>query len=483
VVQARQRVISPFDLTRGIVFLLIAACGQAASRSDAGGETCEPGAADCAAAPIPSGEASPDVTAADSAPVPSGSSAVENPPLSAQPELEPRCFSYGSIDDQAALDALEGCDVIEADLSIAFPTADLRPLHALRRVGGNLLLTGRPASGGEPGMESLEGLEQLEEVGGTLMLETLAAPTLAPLANLRRVGRVVDAGFIQGELYVRNMPNLRNLEGLQNLEFERTVLGVGGNVNLESLEPLVFPRDMGPGRLLVQQNPKLSNLGDFGSVESLEYLELQGTALTNLDALSSLRRVLVLQVWSNPELIDASGLARLESTHLFTFGETARVETLPDFEQMVGAGLVSISSNAALVELPAFPRLGQLAGDWSGQLIVEDNPSLVELGGFQVLESADAVSIRRNASLTRVDLPALRDVRQGLVITSNPALDAASLSPLATVTTPFAKIAGNGPDAELLDPCPWPTDGECDTAPASGLCAAGTDAEDCSLLP
>lgn len=394
-------------------------------------------------------------------------------PLPGERECDARVPLY----NQASLDALEGCSVIVGNLSVAFAEADLRPLHALTRVTGTLLLTAPGESGQGIGIDSLEGLEQLESVH-QLFIDGVSAPTLGPLRGLRTVGRVVEQGYVEGELILSRMVNLRNLDGLQNLALDRVVLDLSDNANLETLQPLVFPPAM-LGRLLVRSNPKLASLGDFGGVESLEYLHVQGSALTDLDDLVSLRRALVLQVNDNPLLRDAQGLASVQWTHFFLFAQHPEVTVLPDFGGMVQAGFVSISQNAQLRALPSFPLLTQLSGDWSGELILEDNPSLEEIDGFAALESADVIRVQRNESLTRMDLPSLQAVHRRLVVTANPALQAGSLASLAAVAVPDAKVAGNEPDAPLLNPCPWVADEACDAAPTSTLCAAGTDEQDC----
>jgi hypothetical protein len=462
-----------------IAFFLSAGCGLAASgRADADGSerpgaagagSCEPGEADCSpSSDNPSPPGSP-ASAGEPAFQPGGGGPEQAPPLPAEPERLARCGSR-RIANQTTLDTLEGCAIVES-LGIEFAAADLRPLHALQRVEGDLFLDGQPGNEGEIGIRSLEGLEQLEEVGGTIQLGSLAAPTLAPLRSLRRVGGIS----------LRRLSNLRNLDGLENLLMYGVNFEVSENDTLTTLQPLVVPRDMGRGLLHIRGNDALSDLGALGSLESLDTLIVNGTALTNLDALSSLRRASSVQISSNPTLVDARGLDGVESAQTLYFTDNPEIEALPAFGQLGQAGFVVITGNAKLSAFPAFPQLEQLASEWSGRLVVEDNPSLAELRGLEALESADSVSIRRNASLARIELPALSDVRQSLVVTSNPALDAASLAALTALATPFAKIAGNAPDATLLDPCPWPVDGECDAAPAGTLCAAETDELDCSI--
>jgi hypothetical protein len=86
------------------------------------------------------------------------------------------------VNDQAQLDALDGCETIAGDLYVQplfYP--DLRPLHALREVTGKLGLTQAPPADGEGQSSAESNLVQSIVEGGWL-------PTLAGLEKLERAG-------------------------------------------------------------------------------------------------------------------------------------------------------------------------------------------------------------------------------------------------------------------------------------------------------
>lgn len=78
--------------------------------------------------------------------------------------------------------------VILGDLVVSLMSADLKPLHALKRITGSMRLSSPQP---EPASYTLERLEQLESIGGRATLERLALPSLAPLRNLAQRERAV----------------------------------------------------------------------------------------------------------------------------------------------------------------------------------------------------------------------------------------------------------------------------------------------------
>ena len=124
-----------------------------------------------------------------------------------------------------------------------------------------------------------------------------------------------------------------------------------------------------------------------------------------------------------------------------------------------------------------------LAVNVTGVFTVEDNASLTDIAGLDQLQRIDSVSIRRNPSLERIALPALGNVLGDLVVASNPTLDVSSIANLAGVVSQRTKLALNGPNSALEDPCPWANDGQCDAGDSEPLCAPSTDGVDCEPFP
>ncbi|HEU4578489.1 MAG TPA: hypothetical protein VFS67_09555 [Polyangiaceae bacterium] len=372
----------------------------------------------------------------------------------------PRHCAAATITTQSALNELDGCDTIDGDLSIRLRDADLLPLHALRRVEGDLKVLSPDLT---TTVDSLAGLEQLEYIGGAAWFERLGITTLAPLSRLRHAR----------ELHLNRLPNLVQLEGLSQLELQGGVFELSEVPVLQSLAPLVFPAHLQD--LLVSEAPSLSDPGDVSRLESVVHLQLMGTALTTLQGLENLREVAEsVELARNPLLEDVSALAQLRSSPFFTFNDNPRLRELPVFSALEKAYWISIERNAALESAGSYPKLTVVS-----DLRVRDNPALGSLVGFNNLQLSYLIRIQSNASLGHIEFPQLTEVGSSLVVTSNPVLDANTASQFATVHTPLLKITGNQSPPLLLDPCPWTNDSICDEAPQDMLCAPGTDTADC----
>jgi hypothetical protein len=388
-------------------------------------------------------------------------------PAQPPPPSAPRECGRRGVSTQADIDALEGCEVLLGDLVVWQPNADLRPLHALTRITGGVSL-GSPED--ERPLFTLEGLEQLESVGGSAMIDGLSITSLAPLRSLRTVTA----------LYLTRLPNLIDLQGLDRLELDDILLEVNDAPRLQSLRPLVFPARMSQ-RLLLRRVPSLSDLGDISRLESIVDLDLNQTALTHLDELASLRSALILQVVNNPLLQDVSALSGLVSTEFFTFYGNPQLLQLPAFPALSGVGTLTIEDNERLESIGSYPLLTWMGGGWSGELKVRNNASLQQVDGLAGLEQTDRVLIQANAKLRSITLPGLRRVTQSLVVTSNPELDPSAVTALAAVQATVAKLVGNDDEPTLRDPCPWLEDNICDAPPHDTLCAEGSDAVDCPI--
>lgn len=341
------------------------------------------------------------------------------------------------ITDQATLDQLEGCEEIDGDISLAFE-ADLRPLHALRRLHGGLWIGGA----GSPGHSPLEGLENLEVVQRDLMI---GGPSLTSLASLRSLRSVGDGGPGAAGTYGLTISGsaLRDLTGLEGL----AVLGylsISQASELVSLEGLQLPRQM--SNVWLNDLPQLRSTGALSSVSEFERLYVSNTGLSRLD-LSAAQRIGLLSLTENPALADvtvpASEMQRLE------IRSNPVLRSVAGVEQLASADTMNISEN---------PALGAL--------------------GFAGLQSVRLFEVLRNPALQALEAPLLREQVAKLVVVSNTSLPPESLTPMAGHAK-RAKLAGNQGESVGLDPCPFVGDGYCDEPPTDGLCAPDTDRLDC----
>jgi len=171
------------------------------------------------------------------------------------PDLGQDAIVCGEPGDRAGTDesvaALGGCQIYRGDaISLSSAVTDLSPLASLRVIEGSL-----ESPGFNHDLESLEGLGQLQSAGAFTFSRD----------GLRSMSGVPHLREVKGYFKLLNLPNLTDLDGLENLQFT--------------------------GRLDLMLNP----------------------VLIDIDGLSSLRRVDGdLYIDGNPELTGIDGLMALE---------------------------------------------------------------------------------------------------------------------------------------------------------------------------
>jgi hypothetical protein len=410
-----------------------------------------------------------------------------------------RCLDTTIVEDnvrvttQEELAALEGCEEIRGDLNIQmFADADLAPLHALRVVEATLtigsstqdLLSSEQYSDQDllqqiedreaplrgQWLASLAGLESLELIGSLHVFHT-AITDLLPLARVRRIGGGVSAMTVwsapPGDVYLYGNPRLEDLNGLDGASGVQQ-LQLVANASLQSLdgfapEPVFQILNVGDCLALV-------NIDALANVTGIQMLNLDGTGLVDLDALSTLQDASdSLFVQNNPALVDASGLGNLVQSQSVLFSNNAALKVLPVFSNLsfipdiltirdnpeleelnldfafalpmsldvggelysLGTDLINIGSNAKLRRVTFAPVSSEVVGLHAAQVVrLEQNPSLAQLD-FGGLQRADLLYIAQNTALTEVILGDLATVDK-LVVTNNPSLDASVFDPVRT---------------------------------------------------
>ncbi len=371
-----------------------------------------------------------------------------------------------AVTRQNHVDEFEGCERIDADFTIfPFDGADLRPLRALREVRGRLTI-GDGYTGYPHGFPSLEGLEGLRRVRG-LTLSGIQARDLAVFRNLQRVDDPErNPNFSGYSLEIFEAENLVDLKGLENVRGIYS-LRVAGSPVFRSLQGArLTPHPNGFGGAVIVNSP-VEDFADVSSQTHLDFLWLSETPLQSLEPFQSLRSVGRLVIDRNPELVNATTLARLESLQRLELTANPKLTTLPDLPLVHSPLAVSVRANAVLTHPPGFPRVTALP-----TLVVVDNPALERLDSFPALVQLGNGRISRNGRLMGFNLGSLVDVTGTLHVSDNPELDASSL---AVVQGRIKRSGNRDPVPTLLSPCPWTDDDECDEPPWSEYCAPGTD--------
>jgi hypothetical protein len=368
------------------------------------------------------------------------------------------------IDNQAQLDALEGCEVIEGHLTIGgFHDADLRPLHALTTVRGSILIDMAVAPEAPnvetPMLDSLEGLESLQSAA-SLDLRGLLADNVDALSNL--------AMLTTGRLWILASPNLRALDGLANLRAVTDL--VLACPALEDIAPLQLADAMTGLNIYAARFSRLSPLGV--GIVSGGPLEISNTELRNLDAFAGLVYAPGnIRIGDNPLLENIDGLKDLQFAGPLSISHNPSLAHLPPFSTLKTLSALEVSDNDSLVEIPAFSFSGAGAGGqdplsllsrssalavitdnaalssitlpemWLGgsALIIDNNPALEQVNLTQQL-SYDYLSITGNPALASVDIGVLGTVDL-LEVLDNPELDTSVFGSVQTFET---RMSSNG---------------------------------------
>jgi hypothetical protein len=394
--------------------------------------------------------------------------------LSQDVEYGSRCsespFIEGDVrvKSQEELEALLGCEEIHGNLTIdIFEGTDLAPLGDLRAVDGNAFFGGFPdfpndltdealqawqieydrvvAIAEADWLESLAGVESLERVGG-LTLNRVSAPNLGAFESLRLVSGGVTPGMA-GYVAIAGAPNLVDLSGLENVRGFRT-LEISNNPALESLDGLSVPSSLDD--LTLQENPALTNIDALSPLENILFdLFFVGIGVTNLDALANLRQASMgLALFSNPELVQVDALQGLESTEFLVFDGNAKLERLPEFENLYSLDGFKAMRNPSLQAISlSFPNLtainiidGTDVSLAASVIEIGENAQLGSLAFEAGFRAAEVLSIYRNDALTRIDLGSLERLDR-LAIYGNTALTQVALGSLQTVDS--LSVIGN----------------------------------------
>jgi hypothetical protein len=211
----------------------------------------------------------------------------------------------------------------------------------------------------------------------------------------------------------------------------------------------------------------LTDIDALAAVKNIDFVNLDGTGLIDLDAFSTLESAdSSLFVLNNAALVDATGVGNIQSSQSILFDSNAVLRTLPAFSSVnLLPDLVTITGNPELEELSLDFAFATSQGFEVGEEYVPLSMDLIRIGNNAKLRSialatnfaevfglhaAQIVALENNASLTQVDFGGLQraDV---LSIDQNPALAEVVLGDLDTVDS--LRVTGNAAlDATVFAP-------------------------------
>jgi hypothetical protein len=333
-----------------------------------------------------------------------------------------RCGPSGIVPEavvvktQADLDALAGCESIAGDLKLqVFRGIDLSPLGSLRSVAGVLDIQ----DAGAGWLESLHGLEALEQVGGLNIWNT-KVQSLEPLSHLQKLDYSPLSGP-PGVLSLHGNDNLKDLHGLERAQGLSSI-DIASSAALESLSGLIVPESL--ASVIISNTPALTNIDALAPLSS-PYggvtLALSGTGLRDLSALSSVQGAGDVSISDNPQLTDATALSSLIQVRSFHFSRNA-LTALPSFAKL--------NSSVLYFEALDEPELSKLTLDVPNGLD-QATPSILDESGFLFgLRPGSTIEIARCGKLQTLDIPSGSSSAYILAIHDDPNLTNITLASL-----------------------------------------------------
>ncbi len=308
--------------------------------------------------------------------------------------------SQGKIDNFIIL--YPNCSVIEGYLIIDESTdgdiTNLKGLKNIQYIGKGLRIENNSS------LKSLAGLEALDSVGrGIAIINNNALETLDGLSGVKKINSTVEInentkltsinGFgdasltsIGGFLSLSSNPSLTSLSGLESIKTIKTSLYICNMNNLTNLKGLDNVTSIG-SCLIIQTNTKLQNFTGLNKLDTIGgYVEISmNSALTNFSGLNSLTSTgSYFKVYGNDLLLNLSGLSSLKIIGKISYD--LRNALMVDY-------------NPSLVDLSGLEALNQI----NGFLYISDNLSLINLSGLQNLTAlTGCVYIVRNDKLNDI---------------------------------------------------------------------------------
>jgi hypothetical protein len=178
-------------------------------------------------------------------------------------------------------------------------------------------------------------------------------------------------------------------------------LNIEGNPSLTSITAFSSLTTIGT-QLIIQSNPVLTNFSGFANLETVtgSFIVGYNNSMTNLNSFARLTKCNLVSVRFNPVLTNIDGLAGLttvtNSIEIFNNPLIQNIAGLSNITTMSGATM-RIHHNDALqiINGPNQPLR-------MGQLLIEENPALLNITGFTGARFISGIEIHTNRALQTI---------------------------------------------------------------------------------
>ena len=301
--------------------------------------------------------------------------------------------------DQQAIDSFSinfpDCKVFRGNLYIYSkeenPTNNLKGLNQLEEIDGSLIIEGNTE------LKNLDGLENLKSIRYLRINQNIGLSNLKGLVNITSIDYIsvysnLELISLEGlnkltdvrQISIRNNNNLLDLGTLNELDTIKGDITLENNLQLKNLEGLSSLKKIG-GTLAILNNDDLINLQGLENLDSITgILHIQHN-----DQLTGLTTFQIVKVGgisfnNNPQIVNLVGLENLQVINgNAIFYEMSQFKNFQGLEQLKTIkGKLQIRNNQELVSLRGLNNLHTI-----GSLVIQEGlPQLEELAGLENLK-------------------------------------------------------------------------------------------------
>ena len=319
------------------------------------------------------------------------------------------------IDFQATIGP---CTIVDGNLTIAGEgITDLTPLSDLVEVQGDLSIRDNPQ------LSSLGGLSNLESVDNLSISRNHKLSNLSGLTKLTTVRR----GML---IYWNN--SLKTLDGIPSLVTIYSELSITNNPVLENIHALATATMPGSVVLIIRGNGELRSLIGLPAVEQFARLEISANEkLQSLEGIKVSNGVLngAFSVQNNPLLNNFEGMEWLQSVAWMIVYRNHALLNFRGLSGLKSAGQVNVVENNSLQDFIGLEQLEYIGNSpfsldppsFQGDFWVRHNPALTSFRGLLSLQSIEG-SLWVNYLLSLSTFQGLNSVKHigSLSVSTNP---------------------------------------------------------------
>lgn len=266
--------------------------------------------------------------------------------------------------------------------------SNITALQNIKYIGGDLKIHFNSD------LESIEGLNNLEKIQGSLYLGRISVPDILPLSSLNSIGNDLTLE------YFKNLTNFNGLEGIDTIHGTLTVFANKKLVNLNGLSDLQYIKS----DLFITSNKAMSsmdgvnNLNLVGGSMRLNFMDSL-ISLNGLENLDSIRGYFHISLKAINSFEGMSSLKSIGKELLVS--RTNKIKSFKGLDNLthIGSDLI-IKNNYELENLDHLEGLETVGS----HLHIVDNYSLINIDGLTNLKSIKgALFVRNNHSLKNLN--------------------------------------------------------------------------------